>query len=333
MKIRYLLPILVLAAQLAEGETFKLPKDAPQFSIDMPDKWMTEARGDTITSRPSKESQVIFSVFPVTGAKDLADAFAIAAKQACEGYSACNLGKPSQQKHAKMQFMGAEATAKKNGTDIRIFLYALSADGQRYFAITRAFDVASGEKYGNQIDGVMDSIKSIKEEERKAKEEYDNAESTLAFPKDKPAFTMRIQNRFGIDATAERLIVRATKEHKSFVYFAAVPAGDGVSDEASAKAWVPKKVQALFAALGVKEVRPFEDWEIQKDDIAGHSGFEGERNFVDHIDKLRVWVFTPDGKRYFYAYYQEKSADNLYDADALTSGWQESLIRAINPAK
>jgi len=212
MKVRYLLPILVLAAQIAEGATFKFPKDAPQFSIETPDTWLTEAKGDILTSRPSKESQVIFSVFPVTGAKNLADAFEIAAKQVCEGYSDCNVGKSSQEKHAGVQFMGAEATAKKDGTDIRIFLYVLGADGQRYFAITRAFDVASGEKYGNQIDGVMDSIKSLKEEERKAKEEYDNAESTVAFPKDKPAFTMRVRNSFGIDATAERLIVRATKK-------------------------------------------------------------------------------------------------------------------------
>jgi hypothetical protein len=334
MKIRYLLPILVLAVHTAKGATFKLPKDAPQFSIDMPDNWITETKGDTITSRPSKESPVIFSVFPAAGAKNLTDAFALATKQACEGYSDCKFGRSSQEKEKKMQFMGAEATAKKDGADIRIWLYVFSPDGQLHFAVTRAFDVASGEKYGKQIDGVMDSIRSLIEEARKAKEESDNAESKIAFPKDKPAFTMQVRNSFGIDNTAERLIVGATKQHKSFLYFADVPAGDGVSDEASAKAWVPRKVKALFAALGVKEVRAFEDWEIRMYDIAGHKGFELGDHFVGDIEELRLWVFTPDGTRYFYAYYQEKSADSYQDADAFGLGsWQDSLISSIKQAK
>jgi len=81
MKIRLLLPALVLLAQVVDGGRFELPKENPQFSIQLPDQWQTAVEGDSVTSRPAKDGKVIISVFPVPTAKNLQDAFAIITKK------------------------------------------------------------------------------------------------------------------------------------------------------------------------------------------------------------------------------------------------------------
>src|SRR3954447_18243432 len=80
MKIRLLLPALMFATAIAFGGRFDLPKENPQFSIQMPDNWETAVEGNNVTSRPGTDSKVMISFFPVPAAKNFEDAFAIMLK-------------------------------------------------------------------------------------------------------------------------------------------------------------------------------------------------------------------------------------------------------------
>jgi hypothetical protein len=77
-----------------------LPKENPQFSIQMPDKWEIALEEDNVTARPAKNSKVIISVFPVPAAKNIDDAFAIATKQVSAICHDVKVGKLSEQKQA-----------------------------------------------------------------------------------------------------------------------------------------------------------------------------------------------------------------------------------------
>src|SRR4051812_10950521 len=104
MKIRLLLPALMFVTEVAFGGRFDLPKENPQFSIQMPDNWETVVEGDNVTSRPAKDSKVMLSVFPVPAAKNLEDAFAIVLEQVSATYSDVKVGKLSEQKQAGLTF-------------------------------------------------------------------------------------------------------------------------------------------------------------------------------------------------------------------------------------
>src|SRR5438270_13819438 len=92
MKIRVLLPPLVLIAQVVDAGRFDLPKENPQISIQMPDNWQTALDGDSITAHPANNSKVMISVFPVSGASNLKDAFSIATKQLSATYGDVKIG-------------------------------------------------------------------------------------------------------------------------------------------------------------------------------------------------------------------------------------------------
>lgn len=338
MKIRFLVPILVLAVATAGAATFNLPKSAPLFSIEMPSSWVTEEKGDVIVSRPAKDSKINISVTLIPGAKNLEAAFASVEKALGADYQQFSVDKASQEKEAGMDFLSATGKGKKDGVDFRVALAAFTPDGQRFFAISWGCDEASGETYGNDIDRAMNSIKSVKEEARKEKEKQDKATATVPFPKDKPAFTMKIPNGFTTDATAERLVIKTKKENKSFFHVSVIPAGDGVTDEATAKAWLPKKAQSLLDALGEKRAKSDGVDEYRRGKIAGHKAFETDYSFhADVLDKFKMWIFTPDGKRYFYAYFQLKTQDmeetwKEIEAD-ISPFWPDELLESIELAK
>lgn len=166
-----------------------------------------------------------------------------------------------------------------------------------------------------------------------ATEKEQSAKVTVPFPKDKPALTLEIPNSFAIDATVERLIIKPTKKHKSFFHLAAIPSGDGVSDDASAKAWLLKKAKSLLSALGIKDATARQEAEDYMPGIAGHKAFES-RYSGGALDELQMWVFAPDGKTYFHAYYQRMTEDIFDDAEAgIGELWQSGLLSSIKPAK
>src|SRR5204863_4709108 len=97
MKVRFLVPTMMLGAQIAFAGRFDLTKENPQFSIQMPDNWEIGLNGDNVMARPANNSKVMISVFVVSGAKDIEDAFAIATKQVSTTYRDVKIGKLSRQ--------------------------------------------------------------------------------------------------------------------------------------------------------------------------------------------------------------------------------------------
>ena len=157
MKIRILLSAL-LVTEVAFGSRFDLPKENPQISIEMPDKWETADEGDNITSRPAKDSKVMISIFPVPAAKDLKDAFAIVLKHVSETYRDVKLRKLSEQKQSGVTFYGGRGEAERDGFELNFSVAALSADGHRYFALVWAADEASGDTHTKELDKTLASI-------------------------------------------------------------------------------------------------------------------------------------------------------------------------------
>ena len=163
MKIQLVLPALVLTAQLAFGGRFDLPKDHPQFSIQMPDKWEIDLEGDNVTARPTKDSKVTISVFPVPAAKNLEDAFAIVTKQVSANYRDVRVGKLSEQKQAGLTFFGGQGEAEKDGFELRLSVAAFTADGQRFFGLVWTADEVSGEIHIKEIDKALSSLQTFKD--------------------------------------------------------------------------------------------------------------------------------------------------------------------------
>ena len=163
MKIRLLLPAFVFTTEIALGGRFDLPKENPQFSIQLPDQWQTAVEGDNVTSRPAKDSKVIISVFPVPAAKNLQDAFAIATKKVSADYSDLKIGKLAEQKQAGLTFFGGQGEAEKDGFELRLSVAAFTGDGQAYFALVWAADEVSGEIHIKEIDKILTSLQAFKE--------------------------------------------------------------------------------------------------------------------------------------------------------------------------
>jgi hypothetical protein len=161
--IRLLLPVFVLVGQLAFAGRFDLPKESPQFSIQMPDTWANEVEGDKVTSRPAKDSRVVISVFPVLGAKNFEDAFAIVTKQVGATYRDVKIRKVAEQKQGGLTFFGGQGEAEKDGYELRLSVAAFSADGQRYFALVWTADEVSGDIHLKEIDKALASLQAFKE--------------------------------------------------------------------------------------------------------------------------------------------------------------------------
>src|SRR5437588_3795752 len=163
MKIRVLLPALVLIAQVVDAGRFDLPKENPQISIQMPDNWQTALDGDNITAHPANNSKVMISVFPVSGASNLKDAFSMATKQVSATYRDVKIGKVAEQKQAGITFFGGQGEGEKDGFELRLSVAAFTADSQRYFALVWAVDEVSGEIHIKEIDKTLASLQAFKE--------------------------------------------------------------------------------------------------------------------------------------------------------------------------
>lgn len=151
------------ASEVVFAGRFDLPKENPQFSIQMPDKWEIELQEDKVTSRPAKDSRVMISVFPIAGARNFDDAFAIVLKQVSANYRDVKVGKLSEQKQAGLTFFGGRGEAEKEGFELRLSVAAFSADGQRYFGLVWAADEASGDFHIKEIDKALASLQAFKE--------------------------------------------------------------------------------------------------------------------------------------------------------------------------
>ncbi|HSV63288.1 MAG TPA: hypothetical protein VLH83_08065 [Chthoniobacterales bacterium] len=169
MKVRLVLPILFLVAPLAFAGRFDFPKENPLVSIQMPEQWQTALDGDSVTAHPANNPKVMISVFPVSGASNLKDAFAIATKQVSATYGDVKIGKLAEQQQAGITFYGGQGEGEKDGFELILAVAALSPDGKHFFGLAWTRDEASGDGYIKDIDRALASIQPFKEMPKPAK--------------------------------------------------------------------------------------------------------------------------------------------------------------------
>jgi len=286
--------VSVLAVVRLQATTIELPKDAPVFSITFPDVWTTETKDNVITSKPGS-GNLLFSVLPARGAKDLPDALAIITKAAEAQFKELSAEKGNQEVEHGITFLTAEAKGKKDGAEMRIFLSAFTPDDVQYFGLILCADHAAGEEHGGAVDRIMNSIWSPKKSKKK------EGPIPVAYPQDKPVFTIQVPPDWTVDATAERLVVKA-KGWPDSVGFGRIPAGEEVSNETTAEAWLKKNGPAILKSAGIEgwntDTKPFPAW------VGGNEGltvsYDGELS--GHSTTVKVIVFTPDRQNYFFLY-------------------------------
>lgn len=167
MKLPLVLATVILGAQIAFGGRFDLPKENPQISIQMPDDWQTGLDGDNVTARPANDSKVMISVFALSGARNIEDAFALATKQVSSVYRDVKIGKLSKQNQAGMDFFGGQGEGEKDGFELTLAVAAFSADGKHFFGLAWAHGERSGDVYIKEIDKALASIQRFKEQPAK----------------------------------------------------------------------------------------------------------------------------------------------------------------------
>jgi hypothetical protein len=159
----------MFATQVVFGGRFDFPREHPQFSIQIPDNWETGTEGDTVTSRPAKDSKVMISIFPVPAAKNVEDAFAIVLKQVSANYRDVKLGKLSEQRQTGMTFFGGQGEGEKDGFELKLSVAGFSPNGQRFFGLVWACDEASERIHAKQLDQILGSIQRFSEAPKESK--------------------------------------------------------------------------------------------------------------------------------------------------------------------
>jgi len=129
----------------------------------MPDNWQTALDGESITARPANNSKVMISVFPVSGASNLKDAFSMATKQLSATYRDVKIGKVAEQKQGGITFFGGQGEGEKDGFELTLAVAAFTPDGKRFFGLAWSRDDASGDVYIKDIDQALASIQPFKE--------------------------------------------------------------------------------------------------------------------------------------------------------------------------
>src|SRR5881394_211587 len=163
MKVRFLVPTVMLGAQIAFAGRFDLPKEKAQISIQMPENWQTVLDEDSVTAHPANNSKVTLSIFPVSAASNLKNAFAIAAKQVSATYRDVKIGKLAEQQQAGITFYGGQGEGEKDGFELTLAVAAFTCDGKRFFGLAWARDEVGGDAITKEIDRALGSIKPFKE--------------------------------------------------------------------------------------------------------------------------------------------------------------------------
>lgn len=159
---RVFLVALFLTAQLAFAGRFDLPKDDPQISIHLPDNWRAGLERDGVSAHPAENSKVMLWVFPLTGANNLKDAFAMATKQLSASHSDVKIGNLGEQKQAGITFFGGQGEGEKDGFELILAVAGFSADGKHFFGLAWTRDDASGDGYIADINKALASIQPFK---------------------------------------------------------------------------------------------------------------------------------------------------------------------------
>lgn len=143
-----------------------------------------------------------------------------------------------------------------------------------------------------------------------------------------------IPKLFPVNQTDERLLVRIREDY-AFLSISAIPSSEGVNDLIAAEEWLPKRGTQLLHEIGVDGAKSSVGPRGRV--IAGHFARSIRFQHVK-LNDFELWAFTPDGKKYFYAYYQDSIAGSgTFNFDpalsALPSWWYRDAVQAIRRTK
>ena len=159
----------ILCASVAFAGRFDLPKANPQISIQIPDDWQPDIAEDTVTAHPANNTRAMISVFAISGAGTLQDAFTVATKRVSALYGDVKIGKLAEQKQAGITFFGGQGEGEKDGFELTLAIAAFTGDGKHFFGLAWARDEAAGETITGEINKALGSIQLFRESSKPPK--------------------------------------------------------------------------------------------------------------------------------------------------------------------
>lgn len=321
VKMRFLVAALVLAAQAAGATTFNVPKDAPRFSIALPDDWQTEEANGGLISRPRGDNKFVVNLFalPDVHTSDAAMAAAVdRAKATVQEFSA---GKANREIEAGIGSSGMVAKGVKDGTAMRITIMAFASDNEHYYGLSLTGEEASFPKYGDAHDRILGSIRAV----RHLKTQVEAGVFAIGFPDENPVFTINVPSAYAVESDSNQFVVKA-KNGLSMVRIAPVPASDAalLKDDDSKSEWVKRKAAELVKADRLEGYVPGSSDSSRVADHWAHLIRYTGPYYEELISPFAVCFFTPDGQRYYYACWESRDNTGQDDPE-----WGLRMIESI----
>jgi hypothetical protein len=321
MKIRFLLPVLALAAQVAGGATFKLPKDAPRFSIALPDDWQTNEADGGLTSRPPGESKFLVNLYslPDVHTPDAAMSAAVdRVKPTVQQFSA---GEVTREMEAGIRFFGMAAKGTKDGAAVRLTILVFASDSEHYYGLSLAGEEASFQKYGDAHDRILGSIRAV----RHLKTEVEPGVFAIGLPDENPVFIVKVPSAYAVESDSNQFVAKA-KDGISMVRIAPVAASDAAlfKDDSSKSDWAKRKAAELVKADRLEGIKP-DSSSNSSTFIADHTAhlikYTGANEEL--LCPFAVYLFTPDDQHYYYACWE-------WRGNEVQDDWGLTVIDSIN---
>jgi hypothetical protein len=324
VKVRSLLPVLALAAQLAGGATFTLPKETPRFSIALPDDWQTKDSDGGLTSRPPGESKFVVNLYslPDVHTPDAAMSAAVdRVKPTVQQFSA---GAVTREMEAGIRFSGLAAKGTKDGAAVRITILVFASDSDHYYGLSLAGEEASFPKYGDAHDRIIGSIRAV----RHLKTEVEPGVFAIGLPDENPVFTVKVPSAYAFESDSNQFVAKA-KDGLSTVRIAPVAASDAAlfKDDDSRMGWVKRKAAELVKADRLEGIEP-DSSSNSSTFIADHTAhmIKYTRPNEELLCPFAVYLFTPDDQHYFYACWEWRDKEVQDD-------WGLTVIESIKLLK
>jgi hypothetical protein len=303
MKIRFLVPALVLAAQIAGGTTFNLPKDASLFSIALPDDWQTEESSGGLASRPRGDNKFVVNLFSLPAVHTHEAAMSAAVDRVKPTVQQFTAGEVKRDIEAGIAFFGMSAKGTKDGAPMRITLMVFASDAEHYFGLSLMGEEASLSKYGDAHDHILESIRPL----RHLKTEVEPGIFAFGFPDENPAFMVKVPSAYPVKTEANQFVASA-KNGLSTLRIAPVPLSEAMllkSDDSKGE-WVKRKAEEI---VKTDRLKGFVPGSSGSEHVAGHWGhmIKYTGPFLEElISPFAVCLFTPDGQHYYYACWESR---------------------------
>jgi hypothetical protein len=252
VKIRFLVPALALAAQIAGGATFNLPKEAPRFSIALPDDWQTkESDGGLISRRPG-EGKFVVNLYSLPDVHTPDAALSAAVDRVKPTVQQFSAGEVTREMEAGIRFSGMTAKGTKDGAAVRLTILVFASDSEHYYGLSLAGEEGSLSKYGDAHDRILGSIRAV----RHLKTEVEPGMFAIGLPDENPVFTVKVPSAYAVESDSNQFVAKA-KDGISMVRIAPIAASDAAlfKDDDSRMGWVKRKAAELVKGTVSRELR------------------------------------------------------------------------------